>query len=292
MKKVINYILSVGSLMVTLFLLVITMFSWYVTNNQAEAKGITGITASNGHSFEIRYWDASQSSWELTTSFDDATKDLWPGDVVYFKISLINEEDNTSVKVNVNLSDINVVIDNTKVTADANHVYYNGVSMYDVSSNKVKVNNKTLYTVTADETDPTQYVVGLQDYLISSGMRIDSNPVVANDTPVELSTTDIASLHSLDGDFVTNHSMTTATPIYFALYYADGTYTKANINAFASGTTYYTYSVAGGFRKVASTATYDSTKTYYTKATNSITDIVDYFQYQMLKIGSVGIVSE
>jgi hypothetical protein len=268
------------------------MFSWYVTNTKAEASGIVGTTANNGHSFEIRYWNASESKWNLTTSFDDATKDLWPGDVVYFKISLINEDASTSVKVDVNLSDISVLLDETKVTADANHVYYNSVSMFDVNSGLVTVDNKTLYTVTQDETDSTKYVVGLQDYLISSGMRIDDNPVISSDTPVELSTTDINNLYTLDGNFISNRSMTTSTPIYFALYYADGTYTKANISAFASDTTYYTYSVANSFRKVASTATFDSTKTYYTKASNSITGIVDYFQYQMLKIGSVGIVSE
>ena len=289
MKKSINYILSIISLMVTLLLLVVTMFSWYVTNNQAEAKGLTAVTQSNGHSFLIQYWDSSSSEWAGTQAFDDATKDLWPGDVVYFKISLIDEED-TNVSVNVSLSDIKVVLDNNKVTADASHVYYNGVSMYDVTAGAVTVDNKTLYTVTQDEDDSTKYVVGLDDYLISSGIKIDNNPNITSDTPVSLSTTDIDELKAVEGEFITNRTISEDSPIYFALYYADGEYVKANITSFESGVTYYTYTVASGYRKVASTATFDNTKTYYTKTANSITSIVDYFQYQMLKIGSVGIV--
>lgn len=292
MKKVINYALSIGSLLVTLFLLVITMFSWYVTNNKAEAKGITAVTASNGHNFQIQYWDSSTSKWAGTSAFDDATKNLWPGDVVYFKISLLDEADSVSVNVDVSLADISVVLDTEKVTGDESHVYYNGVSMYTVTSGAVTVDNKTLYTVTQDLEDNTKYVVGLDDYLISSGMRIDYNPTITADVPVGLSTTDISELNELEGKFVTNRAITNDSPIYFALYYADGTYTKQTINAFVDGTTYYTYSVAGSFKKVTSTATFDNTKTYYTKTANSITGIVDYFQYQMLKIGSVGIESK
>lgn len=49
------------------------------------------------------------------------------------------------------------------------------------------------------------------------------------------------------------------------LYDCDYTYTKATIQAFVSGTTYYTYS-NGEYTVVPSTATFDSTETYYTRA--------------------------
>ena len=49
------------------------------------------------------------------------------------------------------------------------------------------------------------------------------------------------------------------------LYDCDYIYTIAEINAFASGTTYYTYE-KGEYTVVPTTATFDSTETYYTRA--------------------------
>lgn len=49
------------------------------------------------------------------------------------------------------------------------------------------------------------------------------------------------------------------------LYDCDYTYTEANITAFTSGTTYYTYA-NGEYTVVPSSATFDSTETYYTRA--------------------------
>lgn len=49
------------------------------------------------------------------------------------------------------------------------------------------------------------------------------------------------------------------------LYDCDYIYTKASITEFATGTTYYTYEM-GEYTQVPSTATFDSTETYYTRA--------------------------
>ena len=49
------------------------------------------------------------------------------------------------------------------------------------------------------------------------------------------------------------------------LYDCDYTYTKAEISSFAAGTTYYTYEF-GEYSAVPSTATFDSSETYYTRA--------------------------
>ncbi len=291
MKKYTNLIFSCISLVVTAALLVVTIFSWYVTNTKATASGITAVTASNEHSFKIQYWDASSSEtdkWEDTTNFDTVTKDLWPSDIVYFRIILLDED--TSVDVDVSLSDVSVTLDSTQVTSDGSTVSYNGVSMYTVTDGAVTVEvgstNYTLYNVTQDTEDTTKYVISLDDLLITSGVRIDNNPTMSSGVPVGLRTTDITNLSVLDGTFLSHVTITDEAPLYFALYYADGTYTKQTITEFAADTTYYTYTVANGYKKA---STYVSGTTYYTKSSNSITNFVDYFQYQKLKIASVRI---
>ena len=49
------------------------------------------------------------------------------------------------------------------------------------------------------------------------------------------------------------------------LYDCDYTYTKAEISSFAASTTYYIYEF-GEYSEVPSTATFDSSETYYTRA--------------------------
>ncbi len=65
MKKRINLILSMTSLFFTAFLLLVTIFGWYVTNSTATASGITATTKSRSEVYMSTAYNGTDS---LTTS--------------------------------------------------------------------------------------------------------------------------------------------------------------------------------------------------------------------------------
>ena len=92
MKKKFNLILSCASLLVTAALLVLTVFSWYVVNQEVNVTGIVANTADENLNFTLYYYDNDESDWVPMTEplkFEDKL----PGDATYFKLACENTGD-------------------------------------------------------------------------------------------------------------------------------------------------------------------------------------------------------
>ncbi len=226
MKKVINYVLSVGSLLVTLFLLVITMFSWYVTNTKAEAKGIVATTEGITGDFDLYYWNKKTQSWE--ESSNSIAVELWPNEVVYYK--LVGTDLTVGQAFSGYFKGISSSVDSSMVTGAYDSTkakytvsYANEVAFESATTNinvTVDEETKTLYILSASETAGV-YDVSLDDILIQDVFELYTAPVITgthaagNDKPTGKGSTKAASITSTIWD-ETSVAATTSVQ-YFAL---------------------------------------------------------------------------
>lgn len=87
MKKV-NLILSVISLTVTSFLIVLIIFAWYATNKTANVSAGIGHTKGTDYDLTLQRGEYSGSSWTWTDTNDLSIDNLQPGDCYYFRFKI------------------------------------------------------------------------------------------------------------------------------------------------------------------------------------------------------------
>lgn len=229
MKKYANLIISFASLFVTLFLLILSIFGWYVVNEKATASGIIGAAEALGGHFDFYcYKDTSNTEtpnydWVLSNN-NLKISDAWPDDVFYFKI--VGSGLNVGQSINVAFDGVSSIIDTNVVTANYDsssskyNVYYRNLLRYSSNSDSIIVNydgvNKTLYSIEEDQENNT-YNVALEDIKIQDMFNICNPSINSSGFPTDKGTI----LDSITGDIfngtVTNNDG--SITIYFALYY-------------------------------------------------------------------------
>ncbi len=164
MKKL-NLILSCASLCVTVALLILSVFSWYVTNQEVNVTGIVASTAGEDLTFTLYYYDEDESEW---TPMTDALvfENTLPGEAKYFK--LVCENSGTDdITINGYFEGIQSKLDTDFVKVSGNYVTYNTVPAYQINntSRAVLIDNRVLYSVQGS-------TISLGYYKIEEGFRI------------------------------------------------------------------------------------------------------------------------
>ena len=184
MKKL-NLILSAASTLVTLGLLIATMFAWYMVNEEATATGVIANSAGKAIGSTLRYWDGD--SWEDVD--DNLNFEGWlPGTTTYFELAIANSSDDDQA-VNANFIGIQSKVDNNYVKATYNgstggYITYNGVNAYKytgtptasnaayVRVDTVDASNQALYKILQKtEGGQTSYVVSAETLKIENGFK-------------------------------------------------------------------------------------------------------------------------
>ena len=133
-----NLVLSLLSLVITSFLLVFTIYSWYTSNQEVNTKGIVGATDIEHASFTLEKYNVSTTSWVPVTKIEE--KNVLPGKVTYFRLKCVNEN-TTSIKLTAKFEGVESRLDKTyvKVSSDNKNITYNGIPTYSILNNQVKV---------------------------------------------------------------------------------------------------------------------------------------------------------
>ena len=152
MKKVIMPLISAVCLGVVLFLLVINMYSWYVTNKKVSANNISGESdIYNG--FDIVF-------------NDNMSANVLPGEITEVEID-ISAIDANATRLTFSCKDSWKDLDFTKATSyDSNEIYYSlSNTQYTLASGVDNTNYSDYYVanhiinkIYNDSTDKTQYV--------------------------------------------------------------------------------------------------------------------------------------
>ncbi len=131
-----NLIISLLSLVVTTFLLVFTVYSWYTSNQEVETKSIIGATEIQKTSFELEAW--KNDEWKKVSKIEE--KNVLPGKTTYFRLKCVNDND-TTIRLTAKFEGIQSKLDTTyvKVSTDKTKITYNGIETYSIASNQVTV---------------------------------------------------------------------------------------------------------------------------------------------------------
>ncbi len=180
-----NLVLSLLSLVITSFLLVFTIYSWYTSNQEVKASGIVASTAGENFDFRLRYWDGS--SWKVVNQ--NLRYEGWlPGTTTYYELKLSNT-DSSSAMVNVDFTGVNSSVNNEYVKAtydgtSGGYIKYNGVNAYKYTGNPVgqesayvrvdtvSASNQALYKITENKVGSNiNYIVSAETLKIENGFR-------------------------------------------------------------------------------------------------------------------------
>ena len=133
-----NLVLSLLSLVITSFLLVFTIYSWYTSNQEVNTKSIVGATDIEHATFTLEKYNVSTTSWVPVTKIEE--KNVLPGKVTYFRLKCVNENTN-SIKLTAKFEGVESRLDKTyvKVSSDNKNITYNGIPTYPIVNNQVKV---------------------------------------------------------------------------------------------------------------------------------------------------------
>lgn len=170
-------ILNLITLATTTLLLVLVVFSWYVTNREVRATGIMAGTSTDNFTLILERGEYDGSSWTWTETKSLSISNMQPGDAFFFRFRI---ESTRGGSLNVRLSNIgsNITTDNngdSKITlgADDKSVLINGVKVYELANNAVTIteykkdsSNKdvvdsthTLYTYSGGEFNLSYYLI-------------------------------------------------------------------------------------------------------------------------------------
>lgn len=133
-----NLVLSLVSLVITSFLLVFTVYSWYTSNQEVKASSIVGATDIEHTTFTLEKYSASATDWVNVSKIEE--KNVLPGTTTYFRLKCVNDN-NFTVSLTAKFEGIESKLDTTyvKVSSDGKNVTYNGIKAYDIVNNQVKV---------------------------------------------------------------------------------------------------------------------------------------------------------
>ena len=198
MFKKFDKILPICTLLVTLFLLVMVVMAWYVSNDTVTASGITGATQGENYTLTLergQYDEVNGWSWHKVDelSFTNVT----PGNSFYFRIKLdtngnLDESINLSASFNGVSSEL---ISNKLQILDGYVCTSDGYALYEIIDNQVLINDYVLY-------DCTSGTIKLDDYLIQDTFRFYSFnldcPTDDESLDEALSVTSLSSLPKFD----------------------------------------------------------------------------------------------
>lgn len=200
MKKV-NLILSVISLTVTSFLIVLIIFAWYATNKTANVSAGIGHTKGTDYDLTLQRGEYSGGEWRWTDTNDLSIDSLQPGDCYYFRFKI---EYDSRVTFETSFSEITSSLVENKLVAitegDKTYIRVNGIvqNRFEVSSNNTvsiveyvgttPQTAKQLYTVSAGivSLNTTSYNVAdtfkLYDYGLGSDTFSNDDVLNVSDT--------------------------------------------------------------------------------------------------------------
>lgn len=133
-----NLVLSLVSLVITSFLLVFTVYSWYTSNQEVKASSIVGATDIEHTTFTLEKYSVSATDWVNVSKIEE--KNVLPGTTTYFRLKCVNDN-NFTVSLTAKFEGIESKLDTTyvKVSSDGKNVTYNGIPTYTIANNQVKV---------------------------------------------------------------------------------------------------------------------------------------------------------
>ncbi len=242
-------IFNLISLSVTTFLLVLVMFSWYVSNKEVKASGIIASTAGDPYTLHLErgtfsYVDDTDENnnfennkgwiWQWKQTETMLFSDIQPGDTFFFRIVL-----DSSAESNMDF-DISFSKIKSSLMSDIVKAYIN--------KQLVK------YTLTADATP---------QYLIDSTVVVGD--VIPSKTYYEYDSTNSTYKYTTDYEFVSGKSYYKIKPYYIGVFTADN---NVIVQDLVKPNTYYERKGAGTtespyYYEMTTDAKYLEGKTYY-----------------------------
>lgn len=136
-------LINIVMLSLTSLLLIITMFSWYVSNKQVSANGITASTAEGNFDLVLEKgtYDTTHKTWTWEPTKSLSITNMQPNDVFFFRFKITAK---TTGNLKVTLSNIKSEAVNSVVKLDIDNksVLISGVKTYELdSSNNVVIKN-------------------------------------------------------------------------------------------------------------------------------------------------------
>ena len=218
-----NLVLSLISLVITSFLLVFTVYSWYTSNQEVKASSIVGATDIEHATFDLERWNSSTSTWVSVSKIKE--ENVLPGKVMYLRLKCVNENE-SAITLNAKFEGIESLLNTNyvKISTDGLSVAYNGISVYTIANSKVTVNPVTIGSTSRSVLyNITNSKISLQDFVIHEGYVIE-NFGTTETTSGAINSIDNATsaLKTLDEKVLDNQSIPAGTSYqYFALTYLD-----------------------------------------------------------------------
>lgn len=232
-------IFNLISLIVTSLLLVMVVFSWYISNDSVKAEGIFGKTEDQDYSLKLQRgtYNSSDSTWTWTDTTSLSISNIQPGDSFFFRIIITTSR---NINLNMDFSGIESDIDSS-IAVSNGYITIGATKRYNIVNNKVQVteggSTKTLYNISGS-------TVSLADYKVEDTFRFynygvcPTNPttitsgvsgvaVTYNSLPLDNDVSNDGITPSALGSVATNYSVTasgsgdTIAFAYFALEFND-----------------------------------------------------------------------
>ena len=216
-----NLVLSLVSLVITSFLLVFTVYSWYTSNQEVKASSIVGATDIEHTTFTLERWNESSSAWVNVSKIEQ--NNSLPGTTIYLRLKCVNEN-SFEIKLNAKFEGISSNLDTNFVKVNQSKISYNGVPRYDVVSNKVSVDPVTVgTTIKSVLYNISNSTITLGDFKIEDGYVIENFGSTETKTGAISSVDDITEdLKLLSDNILEGTTISTGTSYqYFALTYLD-----------------------------------------------------------------------
>ena len=178
MKKKLNLYMSIFTLSVTLCLLIMTVFSWYVTNKNVFATGIFGSSESDDFSLKLQKGTYTDSTWDWVDSNSISLTNINPGDTFFFRIKFETTNTNSFL---FELKDISSELQTTKLVVDNEYICFkatNNIPLYKLIDNKFKIGEDILYSY-----DTTNEIISLGSTFYIENTFLVYNLGLNSDTP-------------------------------------------------------------------------------------------------------------
>ena len=159
-------ILNIISLIVTSMLLVMVVFSWYISNDSVKAEGIFGKTEDEDYTLKLQRgtYNSNNSTWTWTDTTSLSISNIQPGDSFFFRIIITTSK---SINLNMDFSGIESDIDSS-IAVSGGYVTIGATNRYNIVNNKVQVtegsSTKTLYNISGS-------TISLADYKVEDTFR-------------------------------------------------------------------------------------------------------------------------
>lgn len=168
--KRINMILSMISLTVTSFLIILIIFAWYASNRTTRVNKTVGITAGTGYTINLERGKFENNTWIWENTKTLELSNLQPGDSYYFRFVIDYEIDTI---IQTSFSNIT-----SKVQEDSLIVLGNYVQIVGTDQNWLMIkNNEVLITEVEGNTKKTHRL-----FSINGNVELDTTEYNVADT--------------------------------------------------------------------------------------------------------------